>query len=62
MKEGRKGGKGGREEKEEKKLLKKKGHRQEFTTREILNDKMKAASYKLELLVKIELPPGNKNL
>ena len=56
--EGRKEGK-----KEGKKLLRKKRHRQEVTVREIPNNRMKTASYKLELLATIELLPlTNKSL
>jgi len=42
-------------------MFKKKRHRQEFIAREIRNDRVKAASYKLGLLAAIELLPPQKS-
>ena len=48
---------------EEKNCLGKKRHKQEVTANEILDNKMKTASCKQELLIKIEIfPPKIKSL
>ena len=54
---------GEKRRKRRKTVQEKKSHRPEVIAREILIDRMKAANYRLKLLVRIELfPPTNKSL